>query len=155
MKQSAGILLYRKISDITEYFLVHPGGPYFQRKDAGWWSIPKGEIEPGEAPLQAAIREFEEETGYQPGGTFIPLQPIVQKSGKQVLCWATEGDTDPEKIVSNTFEIEWPPHSGRKKTFPEIDKAGWFDADTAKKLINAQQAAFIEELSKFRGLAPE
>lgn len=147
MKQSAGILLYRKNNDITEYFLVHPGGPFFVKKDAGWWTIPKGEIEPGEAPLQAAIREFEEETGYRPEGTFIPLQPITQKGGKQVLCWATEGDLDHGTIVSNLFEIEWPPRSGKKKQFPEIDRAGWFDADTAKKMINPQQAAFIDELS--------
>ncbi|QJB30419.1 NUDIX domain-containing protein [Chitinophaga oryzae] len=151
MKQSAGILLYRKNKKITEYFLVHPGGPFFRTKDAGWWSIPKGEIGPGEAPLQAAIREFEEETGYRPEGTFVPLQPIRQKSGKQVLCWATEGDLDPEKIVSNLFEIEWPPRSGKKKQFPEIDRAAWFDAETAKKMIYPQQAAFIEELLKARG----
>ncbi|WP_343746958.1 NUDIX domain-containing protein [Chitinophaga sp.] len=151
MKQSAGILLYRKHKGITNYFLVHPGGPFFAQKDAGWWSIPKGEITPGEAPLQAAIREFEEETGYRPGGTFIPLQPITQKGGKQVLCWATEGDLDHQAIVSNLFEIEWPPHSGKKKQFPEIDKAGWFDAGTAKKKINPQQAAFIDELLRAQG----
>lgn len=151
MKQSAGILLYRKNKKITEYFLVHPGGPFFRTKDAGWWSIPKGEIAPGEAPLQAAIREFEEETGYRPEGNFLPLQPIRQKGGKQVLCWATEGDLDPEKIVSNVFETEWPPHSGKTKTFPEVDRAAWFDADTAKQMINPQQAAFIDELLKTRG----
>lgn len=151
MKQSAGILLYRKNKKITEYFLVHPGGPFFRTKDAGWWSIPKGEIAPGEAPLQAAIREFEEETGYRPEGKFLPLQPIRQKGGKQVLCWATEGDLDPEKIVSNVFETEWPPHSGKTKTFPEVDRAAWFDADTAKQMINPQQAAFIDELLKTRG----
>ncbi|MBC9914842.1 NUDIX domain-containing protein [Chitinophaga varians] len=151
MKQSAGILLYRKNNDTTEYFLVHPGGPFFVKKDAGHWSIPKGEIEPGEAPLQAAIREFEEETGYRPEGTFIPLQPITQKGGKQVLCWATEGDLNHETIVGNLFEIEWPPRSGKKKQFPEIDRAGWFDAETAKKMINSQQAAFIDELSATQG----
>jgi predicted NUDIX family NTP pyrophosphohydrolase len=151
MKQSAGILLYRKNKGATTYFLVHPGGPFFAKKDAGWWTIPKGEIEPGEAPLQAAIREFEEETGYRPEGTFIPLKPITQKGGKQVLCWATEGDLDHLSIVSNLFEIEWPPHSGKRKQFPEIDRAGWFDADTAKKMINPQQAAFIDELSETQG----
>lgn len=146
MKQSAGILLYRRTTGTPEYFLVHPGGPFFAKKDAGWWTIPKGELMPGEEPLKAAIREFEEETGYRPEGEFIPLQPVTQKGGKQVQCWAVAGDTDAAAIVSNMFEIEWPPHSGKRKSFPEIDQARWFDAATAKKYINEKQVAFITEL---------
>ncbi|SEW51066.1 NUDIX domain-containing protein [Chitinophaga arvensicola] len=145
MKQSAGILLIRYVHDTPEFFLVHPGGPFFARKDAGWWTVPKGELMPGEEPLAAAIREFEEETGYQPVGPFTPLTPVVQKGGKQVLCWAATGAPDPEKITSNTFEIEWPPKSGKRKTYPEVDKAGWFTYDAAKLLLNQKQVAFLDE----------
>ena len=146
MKQSAGILLFRKINNQIEFFLVHPGGPFFARKDKGWWTVPKGEFILPELPLSAAIREFKEETGSDLTGDFISLQPIVQKGGKQVLCWAVEGDIDPSKIISNTFEIEWPPRSGKMKVFPEIDKAGWFTKEEAKELINERQTAFINEL---------
>jgi predicted NUDIX family NTP pyrophosphohydrolase len=147
MKQSAGILLFRKSQHVPEFFLVHPGGPFFAKKNAGWWTIPKGEILPQEDPLTAAIREFEEETGCLLKGEFTPLQPIRQKGGKQVLCWAIEGDLDPETIVSNTFDLEWPPRSGKTKTFPEIDKGGWFDLTEAGRLINEQQISFLEELA--------
>lgn len=146
MQISAGILLYRRKGGEVTFFLVHPGGPYFKNKDAGWWTIPKGALEEGEEPLQAAIREFEEETGYKPHGTFTELTPIRQKGGKQVVCWAAQGDLDPDKIVSNTFEITWPPGSGRVQSFPEIDKAGWFSFTEAKKNINERQAAFLDQL---------
>jgi predicted NUDIX family NTP pyrophosphohydrolase len=146
MKQSAGILLYRNTGTKTEFFLVHPGGPYFAKKDKGWWTIPKGELEPAEAPLDCAIREFKEETGYLPSAPFILLQTIIQKGGKKVFCWAAAGDLDPETITSNTFEIEWPPRSGKMKEFTEIDKAGWFTFEEAILLINERQAPLLEEL---------
>ena len=147
MKQSAGILLFRKLNNQLEFFLVHPGGPFFVKKDKGWWTVPKGEIESTELPLSAAVREFKEETGSDLTGDFIPLQPVVQKGGKQVLCWALEGDIDPLKIISNTFEIEWPPRSGKMKAFPEIDKAAWFTKTEAIEQMNERQVAFVEELS--------
>lgn len=148
MKQSAGLLLYRKRNE-TEFFLVHPGGPFFSKKNEGWWSIPKGEIMPEKNPLDAAIREFKEETGFAVEGPFTELQSIIQKGGKKVLCWASEGDLDESRITSNTFETEWPYRSGKFATFPEVDKAGWFTADYAVKFINEKQAAFIYELLRF------
>lgn len=146
MKQSAGILLYRNTGTEPEFFLVHPGGPFFAKKNEGWWTIPKGELLPDEAPLDCAIREFEEETGHQPSPPFKPLQPITQKGGKQVLAYAAKGDLNPETITCNTFTIEWPPKSGTMKAFPEVDKAGWFTLEEAKTLINERQAAFLEEV---------
>ena len=145
-KQSAGILLYRKIDNLLQVFLVHPGGPFYVKKDEGSWSIPKGEFLDDEDPLQAAKREFEEETGLPINGNFIKLQPITQKNGKKVHAWAVEGDIDPETIVSNTFEIEWPPKSGKQKAFPEIDRAAWFDVETAKLKIIAAQVGLLDEL---------
>lgn len=145
MKISAGILLYRNTGPQTEYFLVHPGGPFFAKKDAGWWTVPKGELLPGEDPLTCAQREFEEETGYRPQPPFTELQPITQKGGKKVLCWAAEGDLDHLSFTCNTFEMEWPPKTGRKITCPEIDKPGWFAYDEALRLINEMQRGFIEE----------
>lgn len=145
MKKSAGILLYRKAGGRTEFFLVHPGGPFWANKDAGAWSIPKGEYEEGEDPLEAARREFEEETGQSVSGKFIALAPQKLKSGKLIQAWAVEGDIDETKIISNTFDMEWPPKSGRMQSFPEIDKAAWFDATTATEKINERQAAFIQE----------
>jgi len=147
-KQSAGILLYRKSNDQLQVFLVHPGGPFFRNKDDGSWSIPKGEFLDDEVPLAAARREFLEETGQSVDGKFIPLEPITQKGGKMVYAWAVEGDINHETIVSNLFELEWPPRSGKKQSFPEIDKAAWFDIETAKAKINAAQAAFINELAE-------
>ena len=147
MKQSAGILLYKTLGAEPEFFLVHPGGPFFAKKNEGWWTIPKGELLADEEPLDAAIREFEEETGYKPQGPFTALQPIVQKGGKQVLCWAAEGDLDSTAITCNTFEIEWPPKSGKLRTFPEVDKAAWYTLSEAKILINERQIAFLEELT--------
>lgn len=150
VKQSAGILLYRFIDNQLQVFLVHPGGPFFRSKDAGIWSIPKGEFLDDEDALAAAKREFLEETGKAIDGTFIPLTPIQQKSGKKVFAWAIEGDIDIENIFSNTFEIEWPPKSGKRQSFPEIDKGGWFDMETAKIKINAAQVGLIDSLIKIR-----
>jgi predicted NUDIX family NTP pyrophosphohydrolase len=144
--QSAGILLYRKISDELQVFLVHPGGPFFKNKDAGAWSIPKGEFLSDEEPLSAAKREFQEETGQKVNGNFIELKPVRLKSGKTVHAWAVEGDINHETITSNLFEIEWPPKSGKKQSFPEIDKAGWFTLDEAKIKLNPAQGGFIDEL---------
>lgn len=146
-KQSAGILLYRKTIQGLQVFLVHPGGPFFKNKDEGSWSIPKGEYLPDENPLMAAKREFHEETGHEISGDFIVLSPIKQKGGKIVQAWAVEGNIDPEKIKSNTFEIEWPPRSGKKQTFDEVDRGEWFDIPTAKIKINPAQAAFIDGLA--------
>jgi predicted NUDIX family NTP pyrophosphohydrolase len=145
-KQSAGILLYRSINDQLQVFLVHPGGPFFRNKDDGSWSIPKGEFLDDEDPLDAAKREFLEETGQPINGKFIPLDPIIQKAGKKVYAWAVEGNIDHESITSNLFELEWPPRSGKKQNFPEIDKAAWFDIETAKVKINAAQVGLIDEL---------
>lgn len=149
-KQSAGILLYRKVHNTLEVLLVYPGGPFFARKDkeVGNWTIPKGEFTDGEDPLQAAIREMEEETGFHPQGTFISLTPIKQKSGKIVHCWALESDLDVTTLVSNTFELEWPPRSGKRKTFPEIAKAAWFAIQAAKEKINERQIPLLEELQQ-------
>jgi predicted NUDIX family NTP pyrophosphohydrolase len=146
-RQSAGILLYRFTDQQIQIFLVHPGGPFFRNKDEGSWSIPKGEFLDDEDPLDAAKREFAEETGQMVDGKFIRLEPIVQKSGKKVYAWAVEGDIKAESIVSNTFELEWPPKSGKKQSFPEIDRAGWFDIETAKVKINIAQVGLIEELA--------
>jgi len=146
MKQSAGILLFRKKEKQIEFFLVHPGGPFFAKKDLGFWTVPKGELNEGEAALTAAIREFKEETDQRLAGNFIELTPIVQKGGKKVLCWAVEGELDPLTIVSNTFEIEWPPRSGKKQSFAEIDKANWFTYADAITYINEKQIALLDEL---------
>ncbi|MFF5379636.1 NUDIX domain-containing protein [Pedobacter suwonensis] len=146
MKQSAGILLFRKKDELIEFFLVHPGGPFFAKKDLGFWTVPKGELNEGEDALTAAIREFKEETGQSLTGNFIELTPVVQKGGKKVLCWAFEGDFEPSAVVSNTFEIEWPPRSGKKQSFAEIDRAGWFGYSDAITHINEKQIALLDEL---------
>ena len=145
-KKSAGILLFRRKNKLLEVFLVHPGGPFWAKKDDGAWSIPKGEFDDNEDALTAAKREFKEETGKAIEGKFIELSPIKQKSGKMVYAWAIEGDLDPATIKSNHFEIEWPPRSGKMKSFPEIDKADWFKEDEALKKINTGQTALVEEL---------
>ena len=145
-KQSAGILLFRRKNGKAEFFLVHPGGPFWAKKDDGAWSIPKGEFDDGEDALTVAIREFEEETGVKLRGEFKPLAPIKQKGGKTVYSWFVEGNVDETKIVSNTFEMEWPPKSGVKKTFPEVDRAGWFLPETAVQKINEKQAGILREL---------
>ena len=146
-KRSAGILLYRMRNKFLEVFLVHPGGPFWAKKDEGAWSIPKGEFDDGEDPLKAARREFQEETGLAPDGKFIELNPIRQKSGKFVYAWAIEGDIDPTKISSNNFEMEWPPRSGKMRSFPEVDKADWFTLDKAKRKMNAGQVALLDDLA--------
>jgi predicted NUDIX family NTP pyrophosphohydrolase len=146
MKQSAGILLYKTEKGIVKVLLAHPGGPFWAKKDEGAWSIPKGEFDENEDALSAAKREFFEETGFEITGECKPLNPIKQKSGKTVYAWAAEGDLDPLQIVSNTFEMEWPPRSGKMKAFPEIDKAEWFTVEEAKKKILPAQVSLLEEL---------
>jgi len=145
-KLSAGLLLYRRRGGALELFLVHPGGPFWAKKDAGAWSIPKGETDPEEDHLAAARREFAEETGLQADGRFLPLTPIRQSGGKIVHAFALEGDFDPSTIQSNSFEIEWPPRSGRKRSFPEIDRAAWLSLDEARQKINPAQRALLDEL---------
>ncbi|MBM4273832.1 MAG: NUDIX domain-containing protein [Deltaproteobacteria bacterium] len=151
-KHSAGLLLHRRREGVLEIFLVHPGGPFWVKKDQGAWSIPKGEFDSGEDPLAAARREFEEETGLQVEGRLIPLTPLIQPSGKIIHAWAVAGDCDPGAVRSNTFTLEWPPRSGRMQEFPEIDKAGWFTLEEAGKKIIRGQRGFLEE---FRRLLPE
>ncbi|WP_333863383.1 NUDIX domain-containing protein [Sphingobacterium sp.] len=143
---SAGLLLYKFQALEIYFFLVHPGGAYFARKDEGSWTIPKGEIDPNEDELDAAKREFMEETGYLPNGNFIALNPIQQKGGKTVKCWAIEGDIDPAGLVSNTFEMEWPPKSGKIQTYPEIDRGDWFTFAEARKKINERQISFLDQV---------
>jgi predicted NUDIX family NTP pyrophosphohydrolase len=147
-KRSAGILLYRRGSDgALEALLVHPGGPLWARKDAGAWSIPKGEYEEGDDPFACALREFEEETGSAPpAGRPSELGSIVQRSGKVVLAWALEGDLDAGAIRSNSFELEWPPRSGQRRSFPEVDRAGWFSLEAAREKLNAGQLPFLDRL---------
>jgi predicted NUDIX family NTP pyrophosphohydrolase len=145
-KQSAGLLLYRRKTVHLEVFLVHPGGPLWAKKDLGSWSIPKGEFEE-EEPLLAAKREFQEETGFDaPLGEYIPLQQITQKSGKIVHAWGVAGELDAGQIHSNSFEMEWPPKSGKRQVFPEIDRGAWFSGEEALEKINPKQAALIREL---------
>ena len=146
VKKSAGILLYRLLKNKPEFFLVHPGGPFWTNKDAGAWTIPKGEYDINEEPLAAAIREFSEETGHIISGNFISLTPIIQKAGKQVDAWALEGDIDTTNIRSNSFNIEWPPKSGKRISVPEVDKAEWFTVAKALEKINAGQANLILQL---------
>ena len=150
MIRSAGILLYRRRAGELEVFLVHPGGPFWAKKDLGAWSIPKGELEETEDPLAAAIREFTEETGFAVDGDFIALTPLRQKSGKTVLAWAVEGDCDPAKLQSNMFSMEWPPKSGKQREFPEVDRAEWCTIDDARTKILAGQAPFLDELLRRR-----
>lgn len=147
-KQSAGLLVYRKIKNIIEVLLAHPGGPYWKNKDEGAWSIPKGELEFDEDPLQAAIREFREETGKGISGDFLELQPVKLHSGKKIFAWAIEKNIDTSKMRSNNFEIEWPPHSGKMQSFQEVDKACWFRLEEAKKKINKGQLPLLIELEE-------
>ena len=145
--RSAGILLYRSADGGAEVLLVHPGGPFWARKDAGAWSIPKGEYEDGEDPRSCALREFEEETGTAlPPGELIELGSVRQKGGKVVSAWAAEGDLDAESVRSNTFTMEWPPRSGRTAEFPEIDRAAWFGIDTAREKLLPAQAELLDRL---------
>jgi predicted NUDIX family NTP pyrophosphohydrolase len=147
-KKSAGILLYRVKEEGPQVFLVHPGGPFWARKDIGVWSIPKGEFEDDEDPLTAAIREMQEETGIKVNEPFIELNPAKLKSGKIIYAWAAKGDVDPENIVSNTFEMEWPPRSGKKQSFAEVDRADWFTIEEGKNKIISGQVSLLEQLQQ-------
>ena len=146
-RRSAGIVLYRRGPAGAEVLLVHPGGPFWTRKDAGAWSIPKGEVDEGEDPRTCALREFAEETGTRlPEGALEDLGTVKLKSGKLVLGFALEGDLDPATLQSSTFEVEWPPRSGRTQAFPEVDRAEWFGLDAARQKLNPAQAAFVDRL---------
>jgi predicted NUDIX family NTP pyrophosphohydrolase len=145
-RTSAGLLMFRRCGPAPEVLLVHPGGPFWAKRDLGAWSIPKGEFVPGEDPLAVARREFAEETGIIPQGEFIPLSPCRQAGGKVVHAWAFEGDCDPGTIVSNTFVLEWPPRSGRRQEFPEVDRAAWFPLELAKRKLVSGQVGFVKEL---------
>jgi predicted NUDIX family NTP pyrophosphohydrolase len=145
--RSAGLLMYRVSEGELQVLIVHPGGPFWRKKDAGSWFVPKGEIEPGEEELAAARREFKEETGLAPAGPFLDLGEVTHKSGKQVRAWAFAGDCDPSVIVSNTFSMEWPPKSGRMQSFPEIDRAEFVTAAEAREKLNAAEYAFVERLN--------
>lgn len=145
-RKSAGILLYRFFGSQLQVLLVHPGGPFWAKKDKEAWSIPKGEFDDSEQPLSAARRELEEETGIKADGSFIELTPVKQKSGKLVYAWALEKEIDADSIRSNYFEMEWPPKSGKKKSFPEIDKSGWFTLAETKEKILPGQLPLINEL---------
>ena len=150
-KTSAGLLLYRVVDQRLQVFLAHPGGPLWAKKDLGAWSIPKGELDPGEDALAAARREFAEETGQQVTGDFMPLTPLKQPGGKTVHAWAVEGECDPGAVRSNLFTMEWPPRSGRRQEFPEIDRAEWFSIEEAHEKILKGQAGFLAELVRKLG----
>lgn len=152
MKRSAGILLWRRKAKAFEFFLVHPGGPFWNKRDDGAWTVPKGAIEPGEDPLAAARREFTEETGFTVDGEFVELGSFKQPGGKHVLVWALEGDCDPEKLASNEFEMDWPPRSGKRRRFPEVDRGQWFGEREARgKFLIGQRPmldAFFARMGK-------
>jgi predicted NUDIX family NTP pyrophosphohydrolase len=145
-KQSAGLLMFRSAATGREFFLVHPGGPYWVGKDAGSWTLPKGEYDEGEEPLAAAQREFEEETGFRAAGPFFELGSVRQKSGKVVSAWAFEGDCDPAQLVSNTCEVEWPPRSKRRVVIPEVDRGAWFSLAEASQFIREEQRELLQRL---------
>jgi predicted NUDIX family NTP pyrophosphohydrolase len=147
-KQSAGLLMYRRSGNALEVFLVHPGGPYFSKKNEGSWTVPKDEYEPIEEPLAAARREFCEETGFDANGPFLELGSVKQKSGKVVLAWAFGGNCDPTELVSNTCEIEWPPRSNKRIVIPEVDKGAWFFIEDGGIHIREEQRPFLERLQK-------
>jgi len=145
-RKSAGLLLFRDTTAGLEVLLVHPGGPFWAKKDDGAWSIPKGEFADGEEPLDAAKREFEEEMGVPAVGDFIALESVKQPGGKRVFAWAVRSDFDPSKLKSNTFSMEWPPKSGRQQEFPEVDKAAWFGVEAARRKILKGQEPFLDQL---------
>jgi predicted NUDIX family NTP pyrophosphohydrolase len=152
VKRSAGILLYRRGPAGPELLIVHPGGPFWAKKDAGAWSIPKGEYDGDEEARACALREFEEETGgAPPAGALLELGEVRQKNGKRVTAWAAEGDLDPATVHSNTFTMQWPPRSGRMQEFPEVDRAAWYGADEARQKLNPAQAAFVDRLLELLG----
>jgi predicted NUDIX family NTP pyrophosphohydrolase len=151
--QSAGILLYRKRGDGIEVFIAHHGGPYHAKKDDGDWSIPKGLLDQGESAIEAAFREFKEEVGQDiPRDDGIELTPVHRHDGKTIFAWAVEGEADPDKVVSNTTEIEWPPRSGKKITIPEVDRAEWFTPEGARRKLHPAQVPFVDELLARLGL---
>ncbi len=143
---SAGLLMFRKRDHGLEFFLVHPGGPFFAGKEAGFWTVPKGLVEAGENLLATAQREFTEETGFTPAPPFFELGAVRQKSGKTTHVWAFQGDCDPSAMVSNSCQIAWPPNSGRTLTIPEVDRGGWFNAEQARGLIRREQCALLDRL---------
>lgn len=154
-KKSAGLLMYRFRENELEVFLVHPGGPFWAKKDLGAWSIPKGEYEPDtEIPFEVAKREFSEETGYEAHGDFTPLTPVKQPGQKLITAWAFEGDCDASKIKSNTFKMQWPPKSGKEMEFPEVDRAEWFTIHTAKQKLSKGQLGFLEERCQILDYVP-
>ena len=146
-KESAGIVVWRRRGDAIEVFLVHPGGPFWAKKDRQAWSIPKGEVDASEVTLAAALREFEEETGQRIGGDFVALPALKQKGGKLVHAWAVEGDIDAERIVSNEFPLEWPPRSGVTRMFPEVDRARWFSLDEARDKLHAGLVPLVDAIA--------
>ena len=150
-KRSAGLLMYRRVNGAVQIFLVHPGGPYWSKKNEGAWTIPKGEYESDEEPLRAAVREFQEETGFGVSEPFLELGAIRQKSGKIVTAWAFEGDCDATKLVSNTCEIEWPPRSKQRIVIPEIDQGSWFALSEAADMMRQEQQPFLDRLQKLLG----
>jgi len=147
-RQSAGVLLWRRRDGAVEVMLVHPGGPLWSKKDAGAWSIPKGEFEPGETAEAVAMREFKEETGFSCEGELVPLAPCRQPGGKTVLAFALEGDCDAAAARSNLFSMEWPPRSGRMREFPEVDRAAWFGLEEAARRITPGQRPLLDELER-------
>lgn len=152
MALSAGLLLYRRHGGVLEVLLVHPGGPFFRRRDLGVWSVPKGEVGPGEDPAEAARRELAEETGLTaPEAGLLELGEVRQRGGKRVLAWAFEGDCDPAATRSNSFEVEWPPRSGRRQSFPEVDRAAFFGLAEARRRINPAQVALLDRLAAALG----
>ena len=146
-RRSAGLLLFRRRDGTLEVFLAHPGGPFWSKRDAGAWTVPKGLVERGEDALATAVREFEEETGIRPTGPYVSLGAIRQKAGKVVEVWAWEGDADACGTTSNTIEIEWPPRSGRRLTVPEVDRCAWFDLAAAREKLNPAQAELLDRLT--------
>jgi len=154
-KRTAGILLFREAPDGLEVLLVHPGGPFWARKDEGAWSIPKGLVDDGEDPFDAAKREFREETGGAPDGEAIALDPLRQPSGKTIHAWALRGEFDPATLTSNTFSMEWPPDSGQLREFPEVDRAGWFSIEEAGRKILKGQAPLLLDLRRKLSAPPD
>lgn len=146
--RSAGLLLFRRREAEVEVLLAHPGGPFWSRRDDAAWTLPKGEIDEGEEPLAAALREFAEETGFDAAPPYLPLGELRQKSGKRISAWACEGEADPARLRSNLFEMEWPPRSGRLKQFPEVDRVQWYGLELARRKLIAGQAPFIDALEQ-------